>query len=134
MKKEINKVDIFSLEKVRNWEEMKKKGLRMNAGKTKNMWGRPSMGQAEDSGEPPCDVCRKGVGDNSICCLECRRWVHRRCSGISGELKSNVDFHCRRCLEGQSVLLKEVAVEPTSGRNLIEPRAGGHRTLIGHFS
>ena len=47
----------------------------------------------------------------------CRRWVHKRCSGISGKLKSNVDFHCRRCLEGehglfQSVLLKAVVIEP----------------------
>ena len=49
--------------------------------------------------------------------MECLRWVHKRCSGISGKLKSNVDFHCRRCLEGenglfQSVLLKEVVIEP----------------------
>ena len=45
----------------------------------------------------------------------CLRWVHKRCSGISGKLMSNVDFHCRRCLEGnhvQSVLLKEVVIEP----------------------
>ena len=89
----------------------------MNAGKTKIMWCRLSMGQAEDSGKHPCGVCRKGVGDNSIFCVECRRWVHKRSSGISGKLKSNVDFHCRRCLEDenglfQSVLLKEVVIEP----------------------
>ena len=82
----------------------------MNAGETKIMWCRRSMGQAEDSGEHPCGVCRKGVGDNSIFCVECSRWVHKRCSGISGKLKS------RRCLEGengpfQSVLLKEVVIE-----------------------
>ena len=83
------------LEKVRNWKEgMEKKGLRVNAGKTKIMWCRLSMGQAEDSGEHPC---RKGVVDNSIFCVEFCRWVHKRC-GISGKLESNVDFHCRRCL------------------------------------
>ena len=42
---------------------------------------------------------------------------HKRCSGISGKLKSNADYHCRRCLEDenslfQSVLLKEVVIEP----------------------
>ena len=106
------------LEKVRKWKEgMEKKGLRVNAGKAKVMWCRLSMGQAEDSGEYPCGVCREGVGNNSIFCVECRRWVHKRCSGISGKLKSNADFHCRRCLEGknglfQSVLLKEVVIEP----------------------
>ena len=40
---------------------MQKKGLRVNAGKTKIMWCRPSMGQTEDSGEHPCGVCRKRV-------------------------------------------------------------------------
>ena len=96
---------------------MEKKGLRVNAGKTKVMWFRLSMGQAEDSGEHSCGVCRRGVASNSIFCVECHRWVHNRCSGISGKLKSNADFHCRRCLEGeiglfQSVLLKEVVIEP----------------------
>ena len=73
------------LEKVRKWKEgMEKKGLRVNAGKTKIMWCKVSMGQAEDFGEHPRGVCRKGVGDNSILCVECLRWVHKRCSGISG--------------------------------------------------
>ena len=49
--------------------------------------------------------------------MECRRWVDKRCCGILGKLKSNADFHCRRCFEGenglfQSLLLKEVAIEP----------------------
>ena len=35
------------------------------------------FGQAEDSGEHPCGVCRKVVGRNSIFCVECRRWVHK---------------------------------------------------------
>ena len=73
-----------------------------------------SKGQLEDSGAQPYGVCRKGVS-NSILCVECLRWVHKRCSGISGKLKSNVDFHYRRCLEGnhvQSVMLKEVVIEP----------------------
>ena len=66
---------------------------------------------AEDAGEHPCGVCRKGVDDNSIVCVECHnyRWVHKRCS--------DADCHCRRCLEGenglfQSVLLKDFGIEP----------------------
>ena len=91
--------------------------LRVNAGKTKVMQCRVSRFQSADSGEHPCGVSRKGVGENSILCVECLRWVHKRCSGITGKLKSYVDFHCRRCLEGenglfQSVLLKEVVIEP----------------------
>ena len=79
------------------------------------MWCQVSKGQAEDSGGHICGVCKKGIGDNSILCLEYLRWVHERCSSISGKLKSNVDFHWRRGLEWnhvQSVLLKEVVIEP----------------------
>ena len=62
------------LEKVRNWKEgMEKKGLRGNTGKTQVMWCRLSMDQAEDSGEHPCGVCRKGVDHNSMSCVECHR-------------------------------------------------------------
>ena len=106
------------MEKMRKWKNgMEAKGLRMNAGKTKVIQCRVSRFQSEDSGEYPCGVCRKGVASNSIRCVECLRWVHKRCSGISGKLKSNTDFHCRRCLEGendlyQSVMLKEVVIEP----------------------
>ena len=50
------------LEKVRNWKKgMEKKGLRVNAGKTKVMWCRRSMGQADDSGEHPCGVAGEGL-------------------------------------------------------------------------
>ena len=59
------------LKKVRNWKEgMEKKGLRVNAGKTNVIWCQVSKGQAEDSSEHPCGVCRKRVGDNSILCIE----------------------------------------------------------------
>ena len=101
---------------------MERKGLRVNAGKSKVMQCRVSRYQIEDSREYTCGVCRKGVRDNSILCnsilcMQCLRWVHKRCSGISGRLQSNIDFHCRRCLEGendlfQSVLQKEVVIEP----------------------
>ena len=89
----------------------------MIAGKINVMQCRVSRFQSEDSGEHPCGVCMKGVASNSIQCVECLRWVHKRCSGISGKLKSNVDFHCKRCLEGenglfQSVLLKVGVIEP----------------------
>ena len=57
--------------------------------------------------------CRKRFASNSIRFVECLRWVHKRCGGISGKLKSNVYFYCRRCLKGDnglfhSVVLKEV--------------------------
>ena len=67
--------------------EMEAKGLRVNMGKTKIM----------DSGEYPCSVCRKGVGSNSTYCAGCSHWVHKKCSGVTGSLKSNPDYRCSRC-------------------------------------
>ena len=60
-------------------------------------------------------MCRQGVGDNSIKCVACHKWIHKKCSGISGRLGYVADFRCRRCLDGDSapvVLLSEVEPEP----------------------
>ena len=94
---------------------MELKGLRVNIGKTKVMRFQVRIGQAEDSGKYPCGLCREGVGDNSIKCVACHKWVHKRCSGISGRLRCDADFHCKRCMDGDSaqvVLLSEVELEP----------------------
>ena len=104
------------LEKLRIWKiGMEAKGLRVNASKTKIMKCRAGMGQVKKSGKWPCSVCRKGVGSNSICCVDCKSWVHKRCSGILGSLKDLVGFRCKSCVAGGSVqeeLLGEVEVEP----------------------
>jgi len=33
-----------------------------------------------------CSVCGRGVGNNSIQCTSCKKWVHRKCSGIKGSM------------------------------------------------
>ena len=89
-------------------------GLRVNAGKTKVTKCQMRKGQVEASGRDPWSVFRKGVPSKTILCMVCRRWVHKKCSGISGKLKNNIDFHCKRCLEGspnQLLLLKEVEID-----------------------
>jgi len=87
--------------KIKLWKEkMELKGLRMNTGKTKVMCCRVRSGQVENSGKWPCGVCRKGVGVNSIFCIGCKQWVHKRCSGLTGSLNAVVGFKCRRCVEG----------------------------------
>jgi len=30
----------------------------------------------------PCGVCGRSIGNNSIQCTGCQKWVHRKCSGI----------------------------------------------------
>ena len=63
-------------------EEMEKKGLRVNARKTKIMICGMGLDLLQSSGEFPCAVCRTGVGSNSIFCNSCKHWVHMKCSGL----------------------------------------------------
>ena len=102
------------------WKEaMKKKGLRVNAGKTKIMICGMGLDLLQSSGEFPCAVCRTGVGSNSIFCNGCKHWVHKKCSGLK-RLKKDPDYRCTRCqgtarpLDGRPQ--KEVQVGLTSLR------------------
>jgi len=46
----------------------------------------------------PCGhngVCGRGVGNNSMQGTSCQKWVHRKCSGIKGSMKT---FICSGCM------------------------------------
>ena len=88
------------LVKVQTWEtEMEKKGLRVNMGKTKIMESGINLDVLKKSGKYPCGVCQSGVGSsNAIFCGGCKRWVHKKCSGIKGSLRPDPEFRCTRCL------------------------------------
>ena len=94
---------------------MEKKGLRVNAGKTKIMICGMGLDLLQSSGKFPCAVCRTGVGSNSIFCNGCKHWVHKKCSGLK-RLKKDPDYRCTRCqgtarpLDGRPQ--KEVQVGP----------------------
>ena len=80
------------------WKEtMEKKGLRVNAGKTKVMICGTGLDLLQCSGEYPCTVCRTGVGINSIYCNGCKLWMHKNCSGLK-RLTSNPEYRCARCM------------------------------------
>ena len=65
------------------WKEaMEKKGLRVNAEKTKVMICGTGLDLLQISGEYLCAVCRTGVGNNSIYCNGCKLWVHKKCSRL----------------------------------------------------
>ena len=88
------------LVKVQTWKtEMEKKGLRVNMGKTKIMESGINLDMLKKSGKYPCGVCQSGVGSsNAIFCDGCKRWVHKKCSGIKGPLRPDPEFRCARCL------------------------------------
>ena len=74
------------------------KGLKVNAGKSKVMVYSADAGETEKMGEYPCGVCYAGVGANSIRCNTFTKWVHCRCSRISGSLQAaSKTFICKIC-------------------------------------
>src|SRR3989441_1519854 len=87
---------------------LKGKGVRVNIGKTKVMNCKVGVGQVENSGKYPCGICRKGVAENSICCSSCKKWIHKRCSGVVGTLEKIGNFMCRNCTAGGVKVADEV--------------------------
>jgi len=86
------------LHKLRVWKtNIESKGLRVNMGKTKILCSRHDAPKPVDKSKSPCGVCSIGVGRNSIFCVHCKHWVHKRCSGNKGRLKDDPDFKCRKC-------------------------------------
>ena len=76
------------------WKEaIEKKGLRVNAGKTKVMICGTGLDLLQSSGEYSCAVCRTVVGNNSNYCNGCKLWVHKKCSGLQ-RLTPNPDYRC----------------------------------------
>jgi len=54
--------------------------------------------KVEEKGKWACGVCKKGVGNNSILCHCCKKWIHKRCSGVKGSLRNaSQSFMCRCC-------------------------------------
>ena len=75
---------------------MKEKRLGVNAGKMKIMICGTGLDLLQSSGDFPCTVCRTGVGSNSIFCNGCKRWVHKKCSGLK-HLTKDPDYRCTWC-------------------------------------
>ena len=91
-----------TLDEVKNrlslWKQkFAEKGLKVNVAKTKVLVSGRGLNTIKESGNYPCGVCLKGVGVNSIYCSNCKHWIHKRCSKVSGPIKSNVNFKCQRC-------------------------------------
>ena len=87
------------IKKIQDWSgRLEEKGLKMNTGKTKIMESQKSRKKQVKNGRWPCSVCRKGVGRNAIRCSKCKKWVHKKCSGIKNKLEKfeNI-FVCRVC-------------------------------------
>ena len=73
-----------SLDDLREWFQrwrstLTDKELKMNVGKTKMMvsgMGEEIVWSKIDS----CGICGKRVGSNAVCCTQCTKWIHGKCS------------------------------------------------------
>ena len=58
---------------------MDDKGLNVIAGKTK-MKVSVTEGEIVLSKIDPCGICGEKVGSNAVCCTQCTKWIHGRCT------------------------------------------------------
>ena len=59
----------------------------------------------------PCSVCKRGVRRNSIFCIKCNSWVHKRCSDIWKCITKAVDFKyiiCSGFTGNANVMIMEI--------------------------
>ena len=55
-----------------------------------------------NSGKWPCGFCGNGVQANSVQCTVCKKWIHKRCSGVRGDLSRVADVSGVDNVMGQS--------------------------------
>ena len=68
-----------------NWKDnVENTGTRVNMNKTKvcGEWQKVT----QKAIIWPCGVCGRGIGNNSMQCTSCQKWVHRTRSGIKGSM------------------------------------------------
>ena len=97
----------------------KKYDMKINVKKTKTMIITKNKEEVQETEEGsvkwPCAVCKEGVGRGSIQCTKCKKWVHKKCSGLKGKLPlTNAGFVCKVCIgagAGADVAGKSLVME-----------------------
>ena len=67
-------------ERFQRWKSaLEDKGLKVNVGKTKMMVSE-TEGEFVLSKLDPSGICGKRVGSDAVCCTQCTKWIHGRCT------------------------------------------------------
>ena len=87
-------------ERFQKWRSaLEGKGLKVNVGKTKMMVS-GMEGEIALSKIDPCGIRGKRIGSNAVCCTQCTKWIHERCTKMKKVTCSSVrHFVCRRCTD-----------------------------------
>ena len=88
------------IKRLNEWKDnVENRGMRVNMNKTKVMISGEWQKVTQKAVRWPCGVCGRGIGNNSIQCTSCQKWVHRKCSGINGSMyKVMKTFVHRGCM------------------------------------
>ena len=89
-----------SLERFQRWSSaLEGKGLTVNVGKIKMVVSGTEVGIVLSKTDP-CGKCGKKVGSNAVCCTQCAKWIHGRCTKMKKVTCSFArKFVCRRCTD-----------------------------------
>jgi hypothetical protein len=113
-----SKQEVMELfERWRNAMELK--GLKVNMEKTKLMVTGKESTRRVQSGRWSCGCCGKGVGVNSILCVDCNNWCHLRCSGLR-KVSGVHNFQCPSCRKGNKREEVEKKHYTTTGERIEE--------------
>jgi len=63
-------------------DNVENRGMRVSMNKTKVIISGEWQKVTQKAVRWPCGFCRRGVGNNSIQCTSCQKWVHRKCGSI----------------------------------------------------
>ena len=76
------------IKRLNEWKDnVENRGMRVNMNKTMVMISGERQKQVQKAVRcMPCGVCGRGVGSNSIQCISCQKWIHKKCSGIKGSV------------------------------------------------
>jgi len=65
-------------DKIVKWKSgLEAKGMKMNTRETKVMFSCSMKDRVDENGKCPCGVGTKRVGNNSILCHSCKKWIHK---------------------------------------------------------
>jgi len=75
------------IKRLNEWKDfVKNRGMTVNMNKSKVMISGEQQKVMQKVVRCPFGECGRGVGNNSIQCTSCQKWVHRKCSGIKGSM------------------------------------------------
>ena len=88
---------MIHIKRLNEWKDnVENRGMRLNMNKTKLMISGEWQKVSQKAVKWPGGVCGRGVGNNSIQCTRCQKWVHRKYSDIKGSMyKVMKSFICR---------------------------------------